>query len=145
MKNALHTHLSKRESQVMDVVYRLGEAPVADVVAQMPEGVSYHAVRVTLNVLERKGHLLHRRDGHRYIYYPTVSHDQARRSLMSHVVKTFFNGSSGEAILALLGMTRDELTENELQELSTRIEHARREQSADEAEMARTRFGSRGL
>lgn len=86
----------------MEIVYRLGEASVAEVRAQMRSAPSYSAVRTMLNYLETKGHLRHRRDGIRYVYLPTISKEKARISALRHVVDTFFDGSPEAVVSALL-------------------------------------------
>ncbi|HET8656405.1 MAG TPA: BlaI/MecI/CopY family transcriptional regulator [Longimicrobiaceae bacterium] len=127
MADPLHLHLSRRESQIMDVVYHLGEASVAEVVERMPDGPSYNTVRNTMAILERKGHLRHRREGQRYLFAPADSVDQAKRSAMSHLLHTFFQGSLPSAVLALLGTSDRRLTEEELDEIAAYIERARKE------------------
>lgn len=127
MSKTLHTHLSRRESQIMDVIYQLGEASVSEVVERMPDRPAYNAVRITLGILEKKGYVKHRQDGQRYIYAPTVPVERAKRSAVSHLLQTFFEGSSQQAILTLLGMSADRLTKDDLDEISEWIEHARKE------------------
>ena len=127
MNKPLHTHLSRRESQIMDLVYRLGEASVADIVAHMPDGPPYNSVRVTLGILERKGYVKHRREKRRYLYTPVLAQDTATRSAMRHLLKTFFGGSSSRAILTLLDMSAARLSKEELAEISQWIEKAEEE------------------
>ena len=131
MNRPLHTHLSRRESQIMDIVYRLGEASVSDVVARMPDEPAYNSVRVTLGILERKGYVRHRQDGQRYIYRPAVSAEKAKESAMSHLLKTFFGGSPSKAILTLLDMSSERLTQEDLDQLADWIEQARKESDHD--------------
>lgn len=100
----------RRERQIMDAVYALGRASVAEVRERLPDPPSYSAVRAMLNLLEEKGHLVHERDGLRYVYRPTVARDQARRSALKHLVQTFFGGSPERAMVALLDMSDAELT-----------------------------------
>jgi predicted transcriptional regulator len=113
MPDALTTQLSRRERQIMDVIYRHGKVTAADVLAELPEPPSYSAVRAMLRLLEEKGHVRHEQDGPRYVYTPTVNRDKARRSAMRHLVRTFFDGSTEDAVAALLqndnGMSEDEL------------------------------------
>ena len=132
MKNPLHTHLSRRESQIMDIVYRLGEASVSDVVARMPDPPAYNSIRVTLGILEKKGYVRHRQDGQRYIYRPVVSPEKATESAVSHLLKTFFGGSPSKAILTLLDMSSERLSEEDLDQLAQWIEHARKDSDHDE-------------
>ena len=127
MNQPLYTHLSRRESQIMDVIYRLGEASVAEVVEQMPDDPSYNTVRVTLGILEKKGYLRHRQEGQRYVYGPVISPEKAKRSAMGHLLQTFFQGSSSKAILAMLGMSDKRLTKEDLDEIAEWIEEARKE------------------
>lgn len=132
MNKALHTHLSRRESQIMDLIYRLGEASVADVVTRMPDQPAYNSVRVTLGILEKKGYVTHRQDGQRYIYRPVLSPETATQSALSHLLKTFFGGSASRAILTLLDMSSDRLSQEELDHLAEWIEHARKESDEHE-------------
>lgn len=122
----LHTQLSRRESQIMDVIYQLGEASVADVVERMPDDPSYNTVRNTLGILEEKGYVTHQKKGRCYIYSPTLPAQKAKRSAMQHMLKTFFSDSPSKAILALLNMSDSELSEEELQEISSWIDEAKR-------------------
>ncbi len=127
MNKPLHTHLSRRESQIMDLVYRLGEASVADIVSQMPDSPAYNSVRVTLSILERKGYVKHRRETRRYFYAPVLAPETATRSATRHLLKTFFGGSPSRAILTLLDMSVARLSREELVEISQWIEKAREE------------------
>ena len=131
MSKPLHTHLSRRESQIMDIIYRLGEASVSDVVARMPDKPAYNSVRVTLGILEKKGFVRHRQDGQRYIYRPAVSPEKATESAVSHLLRTFFGGSPSKAILTLLDMSSERLSQTDLDQLAEWIEHARKESDQD--------------
>lgn len=111
----------------MEIVYRSGEATAADVLAELPEPPSYSAVRAMLRILEDKGHLHHRQDGPRYVFYPTVSRERARKSALEQVVQTFFDDSAGQAMAALLDLSADELSQDDLDRLSAMIENARKE------------------
>ena len=95
-------NLSRRERQIMDVVYRRGRVTAAQVLAEMPEPPGYSAVRAMLRLLEEKGHVRHEQEGLRYVYLPTVSRSKARRSALRHLVRTFFDGSTEDAVAALL-------------------------------------------
>jgi predicted transcriptional regulator len=117
--------LSRRERQIMDILYRLGEGSTADVVRQMPDDPSYNTVRVTLGILERKGHVEHREDGKRYVYYPTVARDKASRKALKHLVKTFYGGSVSNAVLALLDMDSRKLSNRELDEIAASIKRGK--------------------
>jgi predicted transcriptional regulator len=122
----ISVQLSRRERQIMDVIYRRGRATAAEVLEDLPDPPSYSAVRALLRLLEEKGHVEHEQDGPRYVYAPTVARDRARRSALKHVVRTFFDGSASEAMAALLdGETR--LDDAELDRLSAMIEQARKE------------------
>src|SRR3954464_12538943 len=94
--------LSRRERQIMDAIYRRGRATAAEVLEDMPDPPSYSAVRAMLRLLEEKGHLRHEQDGPRYVFMPTAPRDRASRSALTHVVRTFFDGSASEAVAALL-------------------------------------------
>jgi BlaI family transcriptional regulator, penicillinase repressor len=119
--------LSRRERQIMDILYRLGEAGASEVVEHLPDRPAYNSVRVTLGILERKGMARHRQQGTRYIYAPTVPAAQASESAMRHLVRTFFRGSPSKAILTLLDSPSTRLSPADLEELAARVEAARRE------------------
>ena len=121
----LLSQLSRRERQIMDAVYQEGEATVSDVVRLMPDAPAYNTIRVTLSILEKKGYLTHRREGQRYVYRPVVPRDRATHSALRHMLRTFFAGSPSKAILALLGMSADRLSEEDLDEIAAQIERAR--------------------
>jgi predicted transcriptional regulator len=122
-----HLHLSRRERQIMDVVYRLGRASATEILAGLPDPPGYSAVRATLRVLEEKGHLRHEQDGTRYVYLPTLSAARAQRSAIRRLVDTFFEGSPEQAMAALLDVSRDDLSGAELDRLAGLIEQARKE------------------
>jgi predicted transcriptional regulator len=121
------THLSRRESQIMDIVYELGRASAADVHERLPDAPSYSAVRALLRVLEDKGHLRHEHDGPRYVYLPTTPRDRARETAMRRVVRTFFGGSTERAVAALLDLEGDDLDEDAIERIRRRLEEVRRE------------------
>lgn len=125
-KERIH-ELSRRERQIMDVVYGRGEATAAQVQEGIPDAPGYSAVRAMLRVLEEKGHLDHRQDGPRYVYFPTTPRDEARESALRRVLRTFFDGSAEKAVAALLELSADDLTAGELERLERMIEKARRE------------------
>ena len=127
MPDAPRSQLSRRERQIMDVIYRLGRATAATVMANLPDPPSYSAVRALLRVLEEKGHLKHVQEGPRYVYLPTVTRARARQSAMQQLVRTFFEGSTEQAVAALLDMSVAKLSEDELERLSQRIAQARKE------------------
>jgi len=122
------THLSRRESQIMDVIWELGSATAAEVRERLPDPPSYSAVRAMLRVLEEKGHLRHRSDGPRYVFSPTVPRERARRTALRRLVRTFFGGSTESAMAALLDLDDAELDERALERIVTRIESAREEE-----------------
>ena len=130
MEHPVHLHLSRRESQIMDVVYSLGEVCVADVVERMPGRPGYNTVRNTMAILERKGHLRHRQEGQRYLYAPASPVDEAKRSAVRHLLNTFFNGSASQAVLAVLGSSARRLTKEDLDEIAEFLERARRAEGA---------------
>ena len=117
--------LSRRERQIMDVVYRLGKASVTDVLERLPDPPSYSAVRALMRILEEKGHLKHEQDGPRYLYLPTVPRDAAQGAALSHLVRTFFGGSTEAAVAALLELPEGGMSEDELDRLSHLIDEAR--------------------
>jgi predicted transcriptional regulator len=119
--------LSRREREIMDVVYALGRATVHDVRGAMPDAPSYSTVRALLRVLETKGHLTHVEEGPRYIFLPTVTRVKARTRALSHIVNTFFDGSARDAVAALIGTRERGLSETELKELAALIAAARKE------------------
>lgn len=127
MTQTTHPTLTRRERQIMDIIYRRGQATVAEVLAELPDPPSYSAVRALLRVLEEKGHLRHEQQGPRYVFLPTVARDRARRSALRQIVRTFFDGSAEQAVAALLDMSRDKLTPDELDRLSGLIDKARKE------------------
>ena len=119
--------LSRRERQIMDVLYRANRATAADVQAGMPDPPSYSAVRTMLRILEEKGHVRHELDGPRYVYIPTVARDKAKRSALTHVVNTFFDGSASQVMAALIEISPAELGDEELAHLRQLIDNARKE------------------
>jgi predicted transcriptional regulator len=122
----LHADLSRRERQIMDVIYRLGNGTVTDVLERLPDPPSYSAVRAMLRILEGKGHLRHEQEGQRYIYLPTVPRDTAKESALRNVLRTFFGGSTEAAVAALLDMEGKKLTEGELSRISRMVDEARK-------------------
>jgi predicted transcriptional regulator len=119
--------LSRRERQIMDVVYRRGQATAAEVVEDLPDPPSYSAVRAMLRVLDEKGHLRHEQQGPRYVFLPTVPREQARRSALQQLVHTFFDGSTEQAVAALLDQSDRTLSDAELARLARLIAQARKE------------------
>ena len=121
-----HQGLSRRERQILDILYQRGQATAADVQNALPEPPSYSAVRALLRILEDKGHVRHQQDGPRYVYVPTVARENAKRSALRHVLRTFFDGSAEQAISALLDESSTKLSPAELDRLARLIEEARR-------------------
>lgn len=121
-----HHELSRRERQIIDILYTRGRSTAAEVQATLPDPPSYSAVRAMLRILEDKGHIRHEQEGPRYVYLPTVARDSAKRSAMRHLLRTFFNGSAEQAISALLDDSSAKLSDTELDRLARLIEHARR-------------------
>jgi predicted transcriptional regulator len=119
--------LGARERQIMDAVHQLGEGSVADVRRKLPDPPTYSTVRTMLRLLEKKGHLKHRRDGIKYVYRPSQAPEEARRSALQHLLKTFFAGSAGDAIATILDLPTEKMSSEEYDRLARRIEQARRE------------------
>ena len=119
--------LSRREREMMNIIFRTGQATANEVLEAMADPPSYSAVRATLRVLEQKGHLRHQHDGTRYVYIPTVNREKARNSALDHLLSTFFEGSVANVVATLLEKSKDNMTPEELDRLSNVIEAARRE------------------
>ena len=115
-------NLSKREREIMDILYRLGKAGAYEVTEEMAEKVSYDTVRVTLSILEKKGYLNHQQDGRRYIFTPIMNHEKASRHAVDNLLQTFFQGSPSQAILAMLDVSAEKLDARELDEIAKLIE-----------------------
>src|SRR4029453_1238101 len=126
-KNLAPPDLSRRERQILDVLYKAGRATAAEVQEAMPEAPSYSAVRTQLRILEEKGHIRHEQDGARYVYLPTLARDAARRSALSHLFQTFFDGSATQAIAALLDHDAKRLSDADWDRIEAEIERARKE------------------
>jgi BlaI family penicillinase repressor len=125
MKNKqTHSDLSRRERQIVDILYSNGRATAAEVQGALPDPPSYSAVRALLRILEEKGHVRHELDGPRYVYVPTVARDNAKRSALHHMLQTFFDGSAEKAISALLDDT-SKMSDAELDRLARLIDQAR--------------------
>ena len=118
---------SRRERQIMEIIYRGGEATVADVLDAMHDPPSYSAVRALLNLLEDKGHLRHKQVGRKYVYVPTVAREKARRSALHNLLQTFFDGSVEQVVTTLLGLDEKNPSDDELKRLSKLIEQAKKE------------------
>jgi predicted transcriptional regulator len=119
-------NLSRRERQIMDILFTQGRATAAEVQSALPDPPSYSAVRAMLRILEEKGHIHHQQDGPRYVFAPTVARENAKKSAIRHVLKTFFDGSASQAISTLLDDDSSKLSEAELDRLAHMIERARK-------------------
>ena len=128
MLKRIHLNLSRRERQIMDVLFQRGRATVADVMERLPDPPSYSSVRAILRVLEEKGHVRHQQDGPRYLFIPTVARETAKRSALEHLLQTFFNGSTENAVATLLDISASKLSDRELDRLAGLIDKARREE-----------------
>ena len=126
-KGAIPPDLSRRERQILDLLYKAGRATAAEVQQAMPAAPSYSAVRTLLRILEDKGHVRHEQDGSRYVYLPIVARDAAKRSALRHVLNTFFEGSTTQAIAALLDEDSSRLSQGDWDRLNTAIKRARKE------------------
>ena len=119
--------LSRRERQIMDILYQRGKASASEVREAMEAAPGYSAVRAMLRVLEEKGHVKHQAEGLKYVYVPVVARDKAKRSAVKHVMETFFNGSAEQIVAALLDVASTRLTREELDRMSEMIEQAKKE------------------
>jgi predicted transcriptional regulator len=128
MAEPIQIKLSRRERQIMDILYRLERATVSDVLAQLPDQPSYSTVRAQLRVLEQKGHVRHEEHGLRYVFAPVVPRDRVRQSALRHMVETFFEGSREKVVAALLG-GGSRPSDEELERLSDLIEKAKKGES----------------
>jgi BlaI family transcriptional regulator, penicillinase repressor len=128
-KSSTHTTLTRRERQIMDVLYRLGRATAADVMADLPGEPNYSTVRTQLRVLEDKGHVRHEEEGLRYVYVPAIPRHAARKSALKHLVETFFDGSAEQVVAAVLGGEASHLSDADLERISELIEKARKDGS----------------
>jgi len=124
-----HTDLTRRERQIMDVLYRLGRATAGDVLKELPGEPNYSTVRTQLRVLEEKGHVRHEEEGLRYVYSPAVARHAARKSALRHLVETFFDGSTEKTVAALLGGDASKLSDDELNRIAALVSKARKEGS----------------
>jgi BlaI family transcriptional regulator, penicillinase repressor len=119
--------LSRRERQIMDILYQRGKASAAEVLESMEDPPSYSAVRAMLRILEEKGHVRHETEDLKYVFAPTVPREKAKRSAVKHLLETFFAGSPEQAMAALLDVSSRHLTREELDRMSRMIEEAKRE------------------
>lgn len=121
------TGLSRRERQIMDILYQRGKASVSEVREAMEDAPGYSAVRTLMRVLEDKGHVKHKAEGLKYVYLPTVAQEKAKRSAVKHLLDTFFKGSPEQIVAALLDVSSTKLTREELDRMSAMIEKAKKE------------------
>jgi len=119
--------LSRRERQIMDILYQRGKASASEVRETMADAPSYSAVRAMLRVLEEKGHVRHQAEGLRYVYVPVVARDKAKRSAVKHLMDTFFHDSPAQVVAALLDVSSTRLTREELDRMAEMIEKAKKE------------------
>src|SRR3954465_9815760 len=126
-KSTTHTTLTRRERQIMDVLYRRTRATAAEGMAELPGDPNYSTVRTQLRVLEDKGHVRHEEQGLRYVYAPAVPRHAARKSALKHLVETFFDGSAEQVVAAVLGGEASRLSDDDLERISELIEKARKE------------------
>ena len=119
--------LTRREREIMDILYRRERATAHEVMTELADPPSYSAVRTFLRLLEERGHVRHEQDGARYVYMPTVARREAQRSAISHVVDTFFDGSIEDAVAALVESSKPKLSKDELERIATLIAKAKKE------------------
>src|SRR5438105_15574616 len=127
MSNTAHSGLSRRERQIMDILYKRGRATAADVMEDLPGEPSYSTVRTQLRVLEEKGHVTHEEDGVRFVYAPAVPRRAARKSALRHLVDTFFDGSAEQVVAAVLGGETSKLSESQLDRIAELVAKAKKE------------------
>lgn len=130
MKRTRTADLTRRERQIMDILYELERATAEQIRSRLPDPPSYSAARAMLARLEEKGHVAHVEEDLRYVYAPTVPKEAARESAMTRLVRVFFGGSQAQAVTGLLGMSADELSDEELDRLEKMIAEARRSRDA---------------
>src|SRR2546421_12866751 len=119
--------LSRRERQIMEILYQRGKASASEVREAMEDAPGYSAVRAMLRILEDKGHVKHQAEGLKYVYVPVVTRDKAKRTAVKHLMETFFNGSPEHVVAALLDVSSTKLTGEELDRISQLIDRARKE------------------
>jgi BlaI family penicillinase repressor len=119
--------LSRRERQIMDILYQRGKSSATEVREAMPNAPSYSAVRAMLRVLEDKGHVRHQAEGLKYVYLPTVTREKAKRSAVKHLLDTFFHDSPEQVVAALLDVSSTRMTREELNRMSEMIDTAKKE------------------
>ncbi len=125
MKQTDIPQLSRRERQIMDAIYRRGRATAAQVRAELPDAPTYTTVRGLLRILEQKGHIRHEEQGTRFVYSPSLPRPRAGASILSHIVRTFFDGSAANAMAAMLGSSERSMNAAELERLSDLVKRER--------------------
>ena len=121
-----HKHLSRREREIMDIVYERGRATVTEVMERLDNAPSYSAVRALMRILEEKGALRHERQGQKYVFLPTVTRENAKRSALKRMLQVFFNDSTEAAVAALLDISHTKLTDDEWDRLTVLVEEAKK-------------------
>ena len=122
-----NSDLSRRERQIMDFLYQAGRASAAEVLDALPDPPGYSAVRATLRILEQKGHVRHEEDGRAYVFIPVMKKDAARKRALTHLLKTFFDNSTEQAVAALVDLAGPKASAEELDRIRKVIDNARRE------------------
>jgi BlaI family transcriptional regulator, penicillinase repressor len=133
MRKDGHRNLSRRERQIMDILYQRGRASASEIHQVLPDPPTYSAVRAKLRVLEEKGHVRHEEESLHYVYLPTLARDTAQRSALRHLVSTFFRGSVEEAVAALLDVSAARLSEDDLDRIGQLVEEAKQSARKGEA------------
>jgi predicted transcriptional regulator len=127
MAKSIHSNLTRRERQIMDILYRRGRATTAgEVMQELPGEPNYSTVRTQLRVLEEKGHVKHEEHGLRYVYSPTVPRSAVRQSALRHLIDTFYDGSAEKVVAALLGVEGSRLSPEELEHIAEMVDKARK-------------------
>jgi predicted transcriptional regulator len=126
MAGPVHSSLTRRERQIMDILYRRSRATAAEVMAGLPGDPNYSTVRTQLRILEEKGHVRHEEVGLRYVYAPAVPRHAARRTALKHLVDTFFDGSAAQVVAALLGNEATRLTDEDLSRIGDLVARAKK-------------------
>jgi len=125
----VHVHLTRRERQIMDILYSRNEASAAEIHRELPDSPSYSAVRALLKKLLDKRHVAFRQDGPRYIYRPVLAKGAARRNALQRLLETFFDGSPADAVVSLLGGERNKLSEADLDAIEAELNKIRRQKN----------------
>ena len=131
MPKTLHSALSRRERQIMDIIYKRGRATAGEVMDELPGQTHYSTVRTQLRVLEEKGHVQHEDDGLRFVYLPAVPRATARKSALRHLVDTFFDGSVEQVVAAVLGGEAARLSEQDLKRIAELVAQTRKDARKD--------------